>query len=77
MVDTYHSDQEKFYYVPEGTFGVVPASPAMLGHSCSSLDVDINPNNTSQAPVQSTGGLNRVKTAAPKNQVPHSVGCTH
>jgi hypothetical protein len=45
MVDTYHSDQEKFYYVTEGTFSVVPASPAMLGHSCSSLEPDINPNN--------------------------------
>ncbi|MCW4024773.1 MAG: phage tail tube protein [Candidatus Bathyarchaeota archaeon] len=45
MVDTYHSDQEKFYYVTEGSFGVVPASPAMLGHSCSNLDPDINPNN--------------------------------
>ncbi len=45
MVDTYHSDQEKFYYVPEGTFGAVPANPAMLGHSCSNLDPDINPNN--------------------------------
>ena len=45
MVDTYHSDQEKFYYVTEGTFGVVPASPVMLGHSCSSVEPDINPNN--------------------------------
>ena len=45
MVDTYHSDQEKFYYVPEGTFGVVPANPPMLGHACSSIDPDINPNN--------------------------------
>ncbi|MGD6807645.1 MAG: phage tail tube protein [Candidatus Bathyarchaeia archaeon] len=45
MVDTYHSDQEKFYYVTEGTFGAVPANPAMLGHSCSSIDPDINPNN--------------------------------
>ena len=45
MVDTYHSDQEKFYYVTEGTFGVVPASPAMLGHSCSNIDPNINPNN--------------------------------
>lgn len=45
MVDTYHSDQEKFYYVTEGSFGVVPAAPAMLGHSCSNIDPDINPNN--------------------------------
>ena len=45
MVDTYHSDQEKFYYVTEGSFGVVPASPAMLGHSCNNLEPDINPNN--------------------------------
>lgn len=45
MVDTYHSDQEKFYYVTEGTFGVVPDSPAMLGHSCSNIDPNINPNN--------------------------------
>jgi hypothetical protein len=45
MVDTYHSDQEKFYYVTEGSFGVVPANPAMLGHSCSNLDPEINPNN--------------------------------
>ncbi|MDI9577128.1 MAG: phage tail tube protein [Thermoproteota archaeon] len=57
MVDTYHSDQEKFYYVPEGTFGVVPASPAMLGHSCSSLDVDINPNNNK---VSGTGSIDLV-----------------
>jgi hypothetical protein len=45
LVDTYHSDQEKFYYVTEGSFGVVPASPSMLGHSCSNIDPDINPNN--------------------------------
>jgi hypothetical protein len=45
MVDTYHADQEKLYYVPEGTFGTVPANPAMLGHACSSIDPDINPNN--------------------------------
>ncbi len=45
MVDTYHSDQEKFYYVTEGTFGVVPTNPAMLGHSCSLVEPDINPNN--------------------------------
>ncbi|MGE5574931.1 MAG: hypothetical protein ACM3UL_02235, partial [Ignavibacteria bacterium] len=57
MVDTYHSDQEKFYYVPEGTFGVVPASPAMLGHSCSSLDPDINPNNIK---VSGTGSVDIV-----------------
>ena len=57
MVDTYHSDQEKFYYAPEGTFGVVPASPAMLGHSCSSLDPDINPNNIK---VSGTGSIDMV-----------------
>jgi hypothetical protein len=57
MVDTYHSDQEKFYYVPEGSFGVVPASPAMLGHSCSSLDPDINPNNIK---VSGTGSIDLV-----------------
>jgi len=45
MVDTYHSDQEKFFYVTEGSFGVVPASPAMLGHSCSLVEPDVNPNN--------------------------------
>lgn len=45
MVDTYHSDQEKFFYVTEGTFGVVPTNPAMLGHSCSLVEPDINPNN--------------------------------
>ena len=45
MVDTYHSDQEKFYYVTEGSFGVVPTAPAMLGHSCSNISPDINPNN--------------------------------
>jgi hypothetical protein len=45
MVDTYHSDQEKFYYVTEGSFGVVPTAPAMLGHSCSNLEPDVNPNN--------------------------------
>ena len=45
MVETYHSDQEKFYYVTEGSFGTVPAAPAMLGHSCSNLEPDINPNN--------------------------------
>jgi hypothetical protein len=57
MVDTYHSDQEKFYYVTEGTFGVVPASPAMLGHSCSSIDSDINPNNIK---VAGTGSIDVV-----------------
>jgi len=45
MVDTYHSNQEKFFYVTEGTFGVVPTNPAMLGHSCSLVEPDINPNN--------------------------------
>lgn len=45
MVDTYHADQEKFYYVAESSFGVVPASPAMLGHSCSNIEPDINANN--------------------------------
>ncbi|MGD6807599.1 MAG: phage tail tube protein [Candidatus Bathyarchaeia archaeon] len=57
MVDTYHSDQEKFYYVTEGSFGVVPASPAMLGHSCSNLDPDINPNNIK---VAGTGSVDNV-----------------
>jgi hypothetical protein len=57
MVDTYHSDQEKFYYVTEGSFGVVPASPAMLGHSCSTLDPDINPNNIK---VAGTGSVDVV-----------------
>ena len=57
MVDTYHSDQEKFYYVTEGSFGAVPASPAMLGHSCSSLDPDINPNNIK---VAGTGSVDVV-----------------
>jgi hypothetical protein len=57
MVDTYHSDQEKFYYVTEGSFGVVPASPAMLGHSCSNLDPDINPNNIK---VAGTGSVDVV-----------------
>ncbi|MCW4005272.1 MAG: hypothetical protein NWF04_01540 [Candidatus Bathyarchaeota archaeon] len=57
MVDTYHSDQEKFYYVTEGSFGVVPVSPAMLGHSCSSLDPDINPNNIK---VAGTGSIDVV-----------------
>ncbi|MDI9577066.1 MAG: phage tail tube protein [Thermoproteota archaeon] len=57
MVDTYHSDQEKFYYVPEGTFGVVPANPPMLGHSCSSLDPDINPTNIK---VAGTGSVDVV-----------------
>jgi hypothetical protein len=54
MVDTYHSDQEKFYYVTEGSFGVVPATPAMLGHSCSSINPDINPNNIK---VPGTGSI--------------------
>ena len=45
MVDTYHSDQEKLYYVTEGSFGVIPAAPALLGHSCTSIDPYINPNN--------------------------------
>jgi hypothetical protein len=57
MVDTYHSDQEKFYYVTEGTFGVVPASPAMLGHSCSNIDPDINPNNIR---VAGTGSIDLI-----------------
>ena len=57
MVDTYHSDQEKFYYVTEGSFGVVPAAPAMLGHSCSNLDPDINPNNIK---VPGTGSVDLV-----------------
>ncbi|MGD6811129.1 MAG: phage tail tube protein [Candidatus Bathyarchaeia archaeon] len=57
MVDTYHSDQEKFYYVTEGSFGAVPASPAMLGHSCSNLDPDINPNNIK---VAGTGSVDVV-----------------
>ncbi len=57
MVDTYHSDQEKFYYVTEGSFGVVPASPAMLGHSCSNLEPDINPNNIR---VPGTGSIDVV-----------------
>lgn len=54
MVDTYHSDQEKLYYVTEGSFGTVPAAPAMLGHSCSSIDPDINPNNIK---VSGTGSI--------------------
>ena len=57
MVDTYHSDQEKFYYVTEGSFGVVPATPAMLGHSCSNLDPDINANNIK---VSGTGSVDLV-----------------
>jgi hypothetical protein len=54
MVDTYHSDQEKFYYVTEGSFGVVPTAPAMLGHSCSNINPDVNPNNIK---VPGTGSI--------------------
>jgi len=57
MVDTYHSDQEKLYYVTEGSFGVVPAAPAMLGHSCSNISPDINPNNIK---VPGTGSVDLV-----------------
>ncbi len=80
MVDTYHSDQEKFYYVTEGSFGVVPAAPAMLGHSCSNLDPDINPNNIK---VPGTGSVDLVAlkqgfTAAnPAPQIPNPIRSTN
>jgi Phage tail tube protein len=45
MVDTYTSEQEKLYYVPESSFGVVPTSPALIGNSCSSLDPSLGANN--------------------------------
>jgi hypothetical protein len=57
MVDTYHSDQEKFYYVTEGSFGIVPTNPAMLGHCCSNLDPEVNPNNIR---VSGTGSIDIV-----------------
>ncbi len=57
MVDTYHSNQEKFYYITEASFGIVPETPAMLGQSCSNIDPDINPNNIR---VPGTGSIDLI-----------------
>jgi len=55
MVDTYSADQQAFYYIDETTFGVTPATPTMLGHLCSSIIPNINPNDLL---VRGSGSIN-------------------
>ena len=45
MVETYSSEQERFYYVTETTYGVTPTNPAMLSVPAENIDPGIDPGN--------------------------------
>jgi hypothetical protein len=45
MVETYGSDQDRFYYVVEDTFGVTPTNPTMLSLPVDQLEPSIDPGN--------------------------------
>jgi hypothetical protein len=45
MVETYSSEQERFYYVTETVFGVTPTNPAMLSAPAENIDPGIDPGN--------------------------------
>jgi len=45
MVETYGTDEERFYYVTETVFGTTPTNPAMLSAPCESIDPGLDPGN--------------------------------
>jgi hypothetical protein len=45
MVETYSSEQERFYYVTETVFGVTPTNPSMLSVPAENIDPGIDPGN--------------------------------
>jgi hypothetical protein len=45
MVDTYGVDEERFYYIEEGEFGITPTNPSMLGAPCEVIDPGFDPSN--------------------------------
>lgn len=45
MVETYGSDEQRLYYIPETVFGTTPTNPAMLGPPVDTLDPGFDPGN--------------------------------
>jgi hypothetical protein len=45
MVETYSTDQERIYYIPETAKGTTPANPAMLGVPHESINPGFSPSN--------------------------------
>ena len=45
MVETYGTDEERFYYVEETVFGTTPTNPAMLGVPADVIDPIFDPGN--------------------------------
>lgn len=45
MVETYSTDQERIYYIPETVKGTTPANPAMLGVPHELVNSSFNPSN--------------------------------
>jgi len=45
MVETYGSDQQRFYYVDESVYGTTPTNPSMLGVPADQIDPGIDPGN--------------------------------
>jgi hypothetical protein len=45
MVETYSSEQERFYYVTETAYGETPANPAMLSVPAETIEPQIDPGN--------------------------------
>jgi hypothetical protein len=45
MVETYGTDEERFYYVVESVLGTTPPNPAMLGPACDPIDPGFDPSN--------------------------------
>jgi hypothetical protein len=45
MVETYGTDEERFYYVEESVFGTTPTNPAMLGVPADVIDPIFDPGN--------------------------------
>lgn len=45
MVETYGSEEQRFYYVTETEFGTTPETPAMLGAPADLIDPGIDPGN--------------------------------
>jgi hypothetical protein len=45
MVETYGTDEERFYFIDEAVFGETPASPAMLSVPCDSINPQLDTKN--------------------------------
>jgi hypothetical protein len=45
MVETYGSNEQRFYYIAEDTFAETPTNPAMLGLPVDQLEPNIDPSN--------------------------------